>query len=271
MPAGAKTSGKRSPDLVVVTGGLSGIGAASARMIAAAGARVLVLDRAADRNAPRSSRIFVHPEPVDVSDESAVARACGEIEDRHGPVSGLVNAAGVLGKMHPPHRLSLADWDKEISVDLRGTFVMCREVGTRMCGRRRGAIVNVASVVGMLSAPVHGYAPAKAGVISLTATLAAEWGRFGVRVNCVSPGFTETPALAKGLELGVLNREDLESASALGRLVQVGEVAAAIRWLLSDKASGITGANLPVDAGFLVGAPWQAYGGLRAVAPDPST
>jgi enoyl-[acyl-carrier-protein] reductase (NADH) len=67
-----------------------------------------------------------------------------------------------------------------------------------------------------------------------------------------------------------LNREHLESASALGRLVRADEVAAAIRWLLSDEASGITGANLPVDAGFLVGVPWQAYGGLRAVAPDSS-
>jgi NAD(P)-dependent dehydrogenase (short-subunit alcohol dehydrogenase family) len=268
MRRAAQTDRKRSPGVVVVTGGLSGIGAASAQTIAAAGMRVLVLDRAADRSTVGSPRILIHQEAVDVSDESAVARACSAIEKRHGPITGLVNAAGVLGKMHPPHRLTLADWDKEISVDLRGTFIMCREVGTRMCGRRTGAIVNVGSVVGMLSAPVHGYAPAKAGVISLTATLAAEWGPFGVRVNCISPGFTDTPALAKGLELGVLNREHLESASALGRLVRAGEVAAAIRWLLSDEASGITGVNLPVDAGFLVGVPWQAYGGLRAVSAD---
>jgi NAD(P)-dependent dehydrogenase (short-subunit alcohol dehydrogenase family) len=132
-----------------------------------------------------------------------------------------------------------------------------------MCGRRAGAIVNVASVAGVVSAPVHGYAPAKAGVISLSANLAAEWGPFGVRVNCISPGFTETPALTKALELGVLRRENLERASALGRLVRPGEVAAAIRWLLSDEASGITGVNLPVDAGFLAAVPWQAYGGVR--------
>jgi NAD(P)-dependent dehydrogenase (short-subunit alcohol dehydrogenase family) len=150
MRARARKGGKQTAELVVVTGGLSGIGAASAQMIAAAGTRVLVLDRAADRNTPHTPRILVHPETVDVSDESAVTRACSAIEDRYGPVTGLVNAAGVLGKMHPPHRLSLADWDKEISVDRRGTFVMCREVGTRMCGRRSGAIVNVASVVGML-------------------------------------------------------------------------------------------------------------------------
>lgn len=270
MRTAANIGRKRSPGWVVVTGGLSGIGAASAQTIAAAGMRVLVLDRAAGRAAVGSRRILVHHEPVDVSDESAVTRACTAIENRHGPIIGLVNAAGILGKMHPPHRLTLADWDKEISVDLRGTFIMCREVGPRMCARRAGAIVNVASVLGILSAPVHGYAAAKAGVISLTATLAAEWGPFGVRVNCISPGFTDTPALAKGLELGVLNRERLERASALGRLVRPAEVAAAIRWLLSEEASGITGANLPVDAGFLAGVPWQAYGGLRAVSADRS-
>jgi NAD(P)-dependent dehydrogenase (short-subunit alcohol dehydrogenase family) len=256
--------------LVVVTGGLSGIGAASARAIVGAGMRALVLDRAASRIETASETVLLHPEPVDVSDETAVARACTQIEESHGPIGGLVNAAGILGKMHPPHRLRLADWDREIAVDLRGTFIMCREVGTRMCGRRSGAIVNVASVVGMGSAPVHGYAPAKAGVISLTATLAAEWGPFGVRVNCVSPGFTETPALATAVELGVLDRERLEQIAALGRLVRPAEIAAAIRWLLSDEASGITGINLPVDAGFLAGVPWQAYGGLRAVSADRS-
>jgi NAD(P)-dependent dehydrogenase (short-subunit alcohol dehydrogenase family) len=130
--------------------------------------------------------------------------------------------------------------------------------------RRRGAIVNVASVVGILSAPVHGYAPAKAGVISLTATLAAEWGPCGLRVNCVSPGFTETPALAKGLSVGALRRDELESAAALGRLVRADEVAKAIAWLLGDEASGVTGINLPVDAGFLAGVAWRAYGGLRS-------
>src|SRR6266536_3510211 len=109
-----------------------------------------------------------------------------------------------------------------------------------------------------------------AGVISLTATLAAEWGPFGVRVNCVSPGFTHTPALARGLETGALDQDNLKGATALRRLVNPREVAAAIVWLLSDEASGVTGANLPVDAGFLVGVPWQAYGGLRAVSPDRS-
>jgi NAD(P)-dependent dehydrogenase (short-subunit alcohol dehydrogenase family) len=265
--------------VLVVTGGLSGIGAAAAVAAASEGWRVVVLDRALGAGTHSSARITVFPDPVDVTDDEAVALACEIIEARHGPILGLVNAAGILGKMHAPQRLALSDWDREIAVDLRGTFVTCREVGARMCARRHGAIVNVASVAGMLSAPVHGYAPAKAGVISLTGTLAAEWGPCGLRVNCVSPGFTETPALAKGLSVGALQREELVRSAALGRLVRPEEVAKAIVWLLSDEASGVTGINLPVDAGFIAGVAWRAYGGLRdraeiaagqTLPPDPS-
>lgn len=256
-------TGTNAAGIVVVTGGLSGIGAATAVAAAVKGWRVVVLDRAARIDTVSSPGVAVFPESVDISDEAAVAAACEEIEGRHGPIIGLVNAAGILGKMHPPSRLAMSDWDREIAVDLRGTFVVCRDVGSRMARRKTGAIVNVASVVGMLSAPVHGYGPAKAAVIHLTTTLAAEWGPFGVRVNCVSPGFTETPALAKGLSAGVLNRESLIRTAALKRLVKPEEVAAAIVWMLSDEASGVTGANLPVDAGFIAGVPWQAYGGLR--------
>ncbi len=250
--------------ITVITGGLSGIGAATASAAASKGQRVVVLDRAARSETIASAGITVFPESVDVSDETTVAAACDKIESQHGPVIALVNAAGILGKMHAPSRLAMADWDREIAVDLRGTFVVCREVGSRMVRRQAGAIVNVASVVGMVSAPVHGYAPAKAAVIHLTTTLAAEWGPFDIRVNCVSPGFTETPALAKGIAAGALDRDRMISTAALKRLVRPQEVAAAILWLLSEEASGITGVNLPVDAGYLAGVPWQAYGGLHA-------
>jgi NAD(P)-dependent dehydrogenase (short-subunit alcohol dehydrogenase family) len=115
----------------------------------------------------------------------------------------------------------------------------------------------------MSSAPVHGYGPAKAAVIGLTQTLAAEWGPAGVRVNAVSPGFTRTPALELGLAHGVLNEPELTRGAALQRLVEPAEVGSAIAWLLGPEASAVTGANIPVDAGFLVGVTWAAYGGLR--------
>ncbi|HUF87293.1 MAG TPA: SDR family oxidoreductase [Thermohalobaculum sp.] len=252
----------KTPPLVVVTGGRSGIGAAAVEALGEAGFRPLILDIATDGSGVASPAIL-WPTPVDVSDEAAVAEGVAAVEMAHGSIVGLVNAAGILGRMHPPERLRMEHWDREIAVDLRGTFLMCRAVGPRMARRRAGSIVNVASVVGMSSGPVHGYGPAKAAVINLTMTLAAEWGPAGVRVNAVSPGFTRTPALEAGLEHGVLKADELVRGAALQRLVEPIEIGRAIAWLIGPEASAITGANIPVDAGFLAGITWQAYGGLR--------
>ena len=93
--------------------------------------------------------------------------------------------------------------------------------------------------------------------------LAAEWGRKGVRVNTVSPGFTQTPALERGVAVGNLDATHMIASKALGRLVRPEEIAAAVAFLASDQASAITGVNLPVDAGFLVATPWMGFGGLR--------
>ena len=155
------------------------------------------------------------------------------------------------------------DWDREVNIDLRGTFLVDRAVGVRMAERGHGSIVNIASVAGMTSGPIHAYTAAKAGVIQLTLTLAAEWGRSGVRVNAVSPGFTRTVALQAGIDSGAMNEERLSRNAAMGRLVEPIEVAQAIAWLLGPASSAVTGINLPVDAGFFAGATWDAYGGLR--------
>lgn len=248
--------------LVLVTGGGSGIGAAVARAVAACGMRPVVCDVAA----PAAGDPHAWPTPFDVSDEHAAAQEIAAIEARLGPLDGLVNAAGILGRMLPPHKLRMADWDREIAVDLRGTYVMCRDVGSRMAARGRGAIVNIASVVATLPAPVHGYGPAKAAVVNLTMTLAAEWGPRGVRVNAVSPGFTRTPALQRGFDAGVMDAQRLTELAALRRLVEPDEIGRAAAWLLGDGASAVTGVNLPVDAGFLCGVGWAAYGGLRGGA-----
>src|SRR6202035_4474256 len=168
--------------------------------------------------------------------------------------------AGVFGKMHAAERVRMDNWDREINIDLRGTFLVARSVGERMAERGRGAIVNVASVAGMTSGRIHAYTAAKPGVIQITQPLAAEWGRSGVRVNAVSPGFTRTPALEAGIASGALNKERLARNTAMNRLVEPIEVAQAIAWLLSSASSGVTGVNLPVDAGFIAGSTWAAYG-----------
>jgi len=168
-------------------------------------------------------------------------RASPTSKPRTGPITGLVNAAGVFGKMHRIEHVRMDQWDREVNIDLRGTFMVARSVGVRMAERRHGAIVNVASISGMTSGPIHAYTAAKAGVIQITQTLAAEWGRVGVRVNAVSPGFTRTAALEAGIASGALDKYLLARATAMNRLVEPVEVAQAIAWLLSPMSSGVTG------------------------------
>jgi len=251
--------------IILVTGGSRGIGAATAILLAQQGRRVVIADVAPE--ALPGTQTILWPEALDVASESAVVSGITAIESAHGPMTGLVNAAGIFGKMHAVERVRMDNWDREINIDLRGTFLVARSAGERMAKRRHGAIVNVASVAGMTSGPIHAYTAAKAGVIQLTQTLAAEWGRAGVRVNAVSPGFTRTIALEAGIASGVLDKERLARNTAMNRLVEPIEVAHAIAWLLSPASSGVTGINLPVDAGFIAGCTWDAYGGLRQ-APE---
>jgi NAD(P)-dependent dehydrogenase (short-subunit alcohol dehydrogenase family) len=251
--------------VILVTGGSRGIGAATATLLAQHGHRVVVVDIAPTPLA--STQVVLWPDAFDVANETGVVGGIAEIEAAHGPITGLVNAAGVFGKMHAAERVRMDNWDREINIDLRGTFLVARSVGARMARRRQGSIVNIASVAGMTSGPIHAYTAAKAGVIQITQTLAAEWGRAGVRVNAVSPGFTRTAALEAGIASGALDKDRLCRNTALNRLVEPTEVAHAIAWLLGPTSSGVTGINLPVDAGFIAGCTWDAYGGLQE-APE---
>ena len=240
-----------SQETVLVTGAASGIGRGIAELLQRSGARVVPIDVQPCEHADGVQ--------LDITDEGSVTAAIARIEEMHGPITGLVNAAGILGKVHPPERVRLSDWERELRVDLSGTYIMARAVGCLMAGRGAGAIVNIASIAGMSSAPTIAYSAAKAGVVSLTQSLARSWGRSGVRVNAVSPGFTRTPALAAGIAAGVLSAGNMEEPTALGRLLEVTEIAEAVAWLLSSKSSGVTGINLPVDAGYLCGVTWAGY------------
>ena len=250
--------------MAVVTGGASGIGLACAQRLAKAGARVAVLDRNAEAAAQAAASVDGWALEVDVGEDASVERAAARVLEAGG-ADILVNCAGVLQRTLPPGTLSMREWDFVVRIDLRGTYLCCAAFGVAMTKRRRGAIVNIASVAGMRSGPLHAYAPAKAAVISLTECLAAEWGPAGVRVNCVSPGFTQTPALDRGFATGTLDQQQLASQSVLGRLVAPEEIANAVAFLASDLASAVTGVNLAVDAGYLVAGSWQAYSELRAI------
>ena len=251
--------------IAVVTGGASGIGAACCRELAARGAQIVLMDRDERVNAVAGEvggRAWI----ADVADEDAMEHCAGEIEQQVGPVEILVNSAGIIQVPLPPEKLSMKTWDDVVRVDQRGTYVACVAFGLRMAARRRGSIINIASIAGMRSMPMHAYTPAKAAVISITECLAAEWGPSQVRVNAVSPGYTRTPALQGAIDKGERDVTALKGNSALGRMVEPDEIAKAVAFLAGPDASAITGANLPVDCGWLVTPSWHTYGGLRSPA-----
>ncbi|MFG1443187.1 SDR family oxidoreductase [Xanthobacter agilis] len=256
-------SGSDDRPVVVVTGGASGIGAACVRRFAQEGARVAVLDLSLDAAEQLAGEVGGRAFAADVGDADGLAACAAAIEADFGPVAVLVNSAGVLQPPERPHDLPLSRWDDVIRIDQRGTYVASLAFARAMLERRRGAIVNIASITGLRAVPLHAYGPAKAAVIAMTECLAAEWGPAGVRVNAVSPGYTLTPALRQAVARGERDVSALAANAALQRLVEPEEVARAVAFLAGAGASAITGVNLPVDCGWLVATPWNTYGGLR--------
>lgn len=251
--------------IAVVTGGASGIGAACARLLAARGATVAVLDKDAARAEAVARDCGGAAIAADVGDEASVVSAAARVERELGPVQVLVNSAGIIQVPVRPRDLDMKTWDDVVRIDQRGTWICCVAFSAGMLQRRRGAIINIASIAGMRAMPLHAYAPAKAAVISMTECLAAEWGPSGLRVNSVSPGYTRTPALQAAIDNGERDISLLAANAALQRLVEPDEIAKAVAFLASDEASAISGVNLPVDCGWLTATPWNTYGGLRTM------
>jgi NAD(P)-dependent dehydrogenase (short-subunit alcohol dehydrogenase family) len=251
------------PDLVVVTGGASGIGAACARFFARHGAHVVIIDRDSEGADKIASEIHGNAFCVDVTRAQELDECATHIAARIGAVGVLINSAGVIQGPIPPYKLTSERWTEIVDVIQKGVYLSCVAFGSKMAGLRRGSIVNIASIAGMRSLPLHAYAPAKAAVISMTECLAAEWGPAGVRVNCVSPGFTRTADFKEAIDAGRASAQPMEAVSALGRLVEPEEIAKAVAFLASSDAAAITGCNLPIDCGWLAANSWGAYGGLR--------
>jgi NAD(P)-dependent dehydrogenase (short-subunit alcohol dehydrogenase family) len=248
--------------VAVVTGGASGIGLACAKRLRQAGANVVVADinvESGREAADQIGAVFVH---VDVMDEASIEECAATVESDIGPVAMLVTSAGILQPPLDPHTLAIEIWDRVIGTNLRGTYLSCRAFAAPMLGRGRGSIVTVASVTALMSAPLHAYAPAKAAVVMLSQTLATQWGRSGVRVNAISPGITNTRALADAVSRKERNVSSFVNATPLGRLLEPEEIANAAFFLLSPEASAITGANLVVDGGWVGAGTWHTYGGI---------
>jgi len=240
--------------VALVTGASRGIGRACAGRLAAAGCHVAINYSQSTAGAEETLRLVEAAGgtgallPFDVSDLRACAEAIDTLIGRHQRIDVLVNNAGLVSDSLLVRQKD-ADWERLLAVNLTGPMGLCRAVARHMMKARRGAIVNVVSVVGeMGNAGQSSYAASKAGLVGFTKSLARELAPRSIRVNAVSPGFIDTDMTA---QLTEAMREKILAQVPLGRLGQAEEVAAAIAFLASDEAGYITGEVLRVNGGLL--------------------
>lgn len=241
-----------------VTGAGGGIGAATAARLSSDGAKVAVVDLSVEAAQATVDRLGggdrLLAVQADVSRQESVEAAFHAVEMRLGPVDYLVNAAGVRGVG------SVLDttpevWKLNLEVNLQGSFLTCQRFSTAAVNAGRGgAIVNIASQAGLEGLPNRlAYVTTKHAIPGLTRAVAMDLARKGVRVNCIAPGFVETPMTRVQLADEKL-RQTISNAHPIGRWAQPEEMANVISFLLSEEASFITGAILPVDGGVTAGA-----------------
>jgi NAD(P)-dependent dehydrogenase (short-subunit alcohol dehydrogenase family) len=250
--------GRLEGKTALITGAASGLGAAAARRFAAEGARVAGLDLGVpdwwpDVEAVAPGASFA---VVDVTDEAAVSAAVDAVAAEHSSVDVVVNCAGVAGG-GPVHWVELAEFERVIRVNLTGTFLVCKHALRHMVEQKSGAIVNVASIEGIEGTEGgSAYNASKGGVVILTKNLAIDYGRAGIRANCVCPGFIEgTTMFSQVIDgPGFADFKDVyRETHKLGRFGRPEEIAAAMLFLASDDASFVTGHALVVDGGFTAG------------------
>ncbi len=241
----------------MIAGGASGIGAATAKLLAEAGAPVAI----ADRNEPAAQALAAdivagggraEAFALDVTDEASVEAALGAAHRAFGRIDILVNSAG-LSIRKPAFEIPVSDWDAVQAVNVRGTFLCARAAAKRMDPARGGAIVNLASIMGFSGGglyPNPAYLASKGAVVNLTRALAVEWAPLKIRVNAVAPAWVRTPFIGPLRDDPELLAR-IEAATPIPRLIEPEEVARAILFLASPAASMTTGHILAVDGGYL--------------------
>ena len=187
--------------------------------------------------------------PADVTDEDACERAVAEVVDRFGPLSVVVNAAGISPVRQPAEAHDVAAFRQTLDVNLVGSYLMSRAAAPGMLAAGHGSVVMISSVTGVRASPrIAGYGASKAALIQLTRTLAREWADRGVRVNAVCPGYVETDLNRAMLAVPHI-RAEIVAQTPLGRLGSIDEVVGPTLFLASAEASYVTGAALLVDGG----------------------
>jgi NAD(P)-dependent dehydrogenase (short-subunit alcohol dehydrogenase family) len=242
---------------VMVTGGSRGIGAAIVEKALAEGARVSIIDVEAEAGTALLKTLEAedrcHFGSGSVCIAADIARVHDEAVERFGPVTGLVNNAG-RNSYADAVTMTEADWDDVFSVDLKAAWLVARQVLPGMIAMKRGSIVNIASIHADMTYPgFFPYAAAKSGLVGLTRSLALDMGKHQIRVNALSPGYTETFLVKEFFEKNDPGlRQKVLDVHPMGRMGSPAEIANCVAFLLSDEASFVTGAN------------WRADGGLSA-------
>ncbi|MCL7451663.1 MAG: SDR family oxidoreductase [Anaerolineae bacterium] len=241
--------------VVLVTGAGRGIGLGIAQALAAEGARVAVcdisarlLDEALTQIQALGGQALAFE--MDVTSKPQISRVVGEVVARWGTVDILVNNAGIY-EVLPVEEISEAQWDRVLAVNLKGAFLCCQAVIPAMKEQRSGRIVNIASSAGKTGGTLAGahYSASKAGLINLTKQLARELGPFGITVNAVAPGRIDTPMIHA---VSDAENEAFAQRTPLGRLGTPEDVAHAVVFLASERASFITGEIVDVNGGLLI-------------------
>jgi len=253
--------GRLNDKVAFITGGASGIGEASAFLFGEHGAKIVVADinKEAAMNTSRqlrSSGIDALGIQLDVTNNSDIKDAFSETSKQFGSISILVNSAGLNPRLPSLENKSSEEvWDRIIEVNLKGTYLACKNVVSIMEKHGGGSIINLSSIMGVvgyhsiMSNGFSAYNPSKAAVLLLTKNLAVDLAPKNIRVNCLNPGFAETPfteALTSDPEL----RQKIIDLHPIGRLAQPEEIAYCALFLASDESSFVTGTSLLVDGGY---------------------
>ncbi|WP_037286466.1 SDR family NAD(P)-dependent oxidoreductase [Saccharibacillus sacchari] len=241
--------GKLQNKIALITGGASGIGAATARLFVQEGAKVVLADLneekgkafEAELKAQGAEAVFVK---ANITSEEEVASLFKQAVEAFGKVDIVFNNAGI-GRVQPTHELDYSEWRNTVNVDLDGVFLVARESIREMLKAGGGTIVNTASMYGWVGSPGSAaYNAAKGGVINLTRSLALEYADQNIRVNALCPGFIDTPIIPEE------NKKELAAITPMKRLGQADEMATAVLFLASDDSSYMTGGSLIVDGGY---------------------
>jgi len=255
--------------VAVITGSSQGLGMAMAFGMAQEGAKIIITDVNLEKGKTTTNELkksgytaeFIYCNVLKKKDVEFLIQESSRI---FGKIDILINNAGIA-KIGAIDSITEEDWDICIGVDVKGVFLCTQEVVKIMKKQNSGCIINISSIHGLQGMPERGpYSVAKAGIVNLTSTLAAELGRWNIRVNCIAPGFNRTFGFEEQVAKGTVKVEELESRLPLGRIGLPEDIADAAVFLASDKSKYITGVTIPVDGG------WLADGGRGMARPsDP--